>query len=84
MIECALVSGLVSAGCDVVKVGVVTTPTLAYAARKYDCGVMITASHNPAPYVGIKLWNPDGMAFNSAQQEEIERTIEQQHFIAVP
>jgi phosphoglucosamine mutase len=84
MIEHALISGLVSAGCDVVRIGVVTTPTLAYAARKYDCGVMITASHNPAPYVGIKLWNPDGMAFDSAQQEEIERIIEQKDFVAVP
>ncbi|WP_321418717.1 phosphoglucosamine mutase [uncultured Methanomethylovorans sp.] len=83
MIEYALVSGLVSAGCDVVKIGVVTTPTLAYAARKYECGVMITASHNPAQYVGIKVWNPDGMAFDSAQQEEIERIIEQNDFVAV-
>ncbi|MDI3540347.1 MAG: phosphoglucosamine mutase, partial [Methanolobus sp.] len=62
MIEHAVISGLASSGCRVVRVGLVTTPTLAYAARDYDCGVMITASHNPAEYVGIKLWNPDGMA----------------------
>ena len=84
MIELAVISGLMSAGCDVTRVGLVTTPTLAYAARNYDCGVMITASHNPATDVGIKLWNPDGMAFDSAQQEEIENIIEKEDFIYVP
>ena len=81
MIEHAIISGLVSAGCDVVRIGVVTTPTLAYAARNYDCGVMVTASHNPSEYVGIKLWNPDGMAFDSIQQEEIEDLIEKEDFV---
>ena len=75
MIEHALISGMVSAGCDVVRIGLVTTPTLAHATRNYDCGVMVTASHNPSEYVGIKLWNPDGMAFDSAQQEEIEELV---------
>ncbi|WP_440952630.1 phosphoglucosamine mutase [Methanococcoides sp. FTZ1] len=80
MIEHAVISGLLSAGCDVVQIGMVSTPTLAYASRNYDCGVMITASHNPSEYVGIKLWNPDGMAFDSTQQEEIERIIEEGSF----
>lgn len=84
MIEHALVAGLTAAGCDVTKVGMVTTPTLAYAARKYECGVMVTASHNPSEYVGIKLWNPDGMAFDSAQQEEIEEAIEKKDFSLAP
>ncbi|WP_292467487.1 phosphoglucosamine mutase [Methanolobus sp.] len=83
MIELAVISGLMSAGCDVIRVGLVTTPTLAYAARNYDCGVMITASHNPAPDVGIKLWNSDGMAFDSVQQEEIENIIEKEDFVYV-
>ncbi|WP_406671253.1 phosphoglucosamine mutase [Methanolobus sp. ZRKC4] len=83
MIEHAVISGLVSSGCDVVRVGLVTTPTLAYATRDYDCGVMITASHNPAEYAGIKLWNPDGMAFDSKQQEEIESIIEDEDFANV-
>ena len=76
MIEHALIAGLTASGCDVTEVGLVTTPTLAYAAREYECGVMVTASHNPSEYVGIKLWNPDGMAFDSAQQDEIEKAIE--------
>ncbi|AEH61491.1 Phosphoglucosamine mutase [Methanosalsum zhilinae DSM 4017] len=75
MIENSIISGLASAGCEVYRTGVVTTPTLAYAARKFDCGVMVTASHNPAEYIGIKLWNPDGMAFDSKQQNEIESDI---------
>ncbi len=75
MIEHAMISGMLSAGCDVTRVGMVSTPTLAYAARNHDCGVMVTASHNPAEYVGIKLWNRDGMAFDTAQQDEIESII---------
>jgi len=75
MIEHALISGLLSAGCSVTRVGMVPTPTLAYAASNFDCGIMITASHNPPEYCGIKLWNRDGMAFDSRQQEEIESII---------
>lgn len=80
MIEHSLIAGLTSAGCSVTRIGLVTTPTLAYAARAYECGVMVTASHNPAAHVGIKLWNPDGMAFDSIQQEEIETAIENRSF----
>lgn len=75
MIEEAFAAGLMSVGCDVTRLGMVPTPTLAYAARNYSLGVMITASHNPAEYVGMKLWNPDGMAFDSQQQEEIEEAV---------
>jgi phosphoglucosamine mutase len=75
MIEEAFSSGLMSAGCDVTRLGMVPTPTLAYAARNYSLGVMITASHNPAEYVGMKLCNPDGMAFDSQQQEGIEEAV---------
>ncbi|MCZ7380483.1 MAG: phosphoglucosamine mutase [Candidatus Methanoperedens sp.] len=76
MIEYAVISGLLSAGCNVTRVGMVSTPTLAYAARNHDCGVMVTASHNPPEYGGIKLWNRDGMAFDTKQQDEIESVIQ--------
>ena len=76
MIEYAVVSGLLSMGCQITRVGMVATPTLAYAARSHNCGVMITASHNPPEYAGVKLFNPDGMAFNSGQQKSIERSLE--------
>jgi phosphoglucosamine mutase len=75
MLENALVSGLLAMGARVTRVGLVSTPTLAHATRDYDCGVMITASHNPPEYNGLKFWNPDGMAFSLIQQGELERHI---------
>jgi len=75
MIENALVSGLLAMGARVTRIGVASTPTLAYAARNYDCGVIITASHNPPEYNGLKFWNPDGMAFSLRQQDELEKAI---------
>jgi phosphoglucosamine mutase len=68
----ALTSGLLSTGCEVHVAGLVTTPTLAHAARNFSCGIMITASHNPPEYNGIKFFNPDGSGFNTQQMEEIE------------
>ena len=59
-----MISAILSTGSDVYFGGNVPTPTLAYAARKHDIGVMVTASHNPPEYNGIKLWNPDGSAFS--------------------
>ena len=47
MVENALIAGLLASGAHATRIGVVSTPTLAYAARDYDCGVMVTASHNP-------------------------------------
>jgi len=78
MIEHALISGLTACGCDVTRIGLVSTPTLSHAARNFECGVMVTASHNPAEYVGVKLWNTDGTAFNSQQQESIESLISEE------
>jgi phosphoglucosamine mutase len=77
MIEYAIISGLIACGCDVVKAGLVSTPTLSYAARNFECGIMVTASHNTSEYIGIKLWNTDGTSFNTAQQYEIESLIEE-------
>ncbi len=76
----AVTSGLLSAGCGVAWTGMVTTPTLAYAARTFDCGVMITASHNPPEFNGIKFFNPDGSGFGVPQMEEIEEMIETRDF----
>jgi len=71
----ALTSGLLAAGTDVADAGVIPTPTLALAAGQFKAGAMITASHNPPEYNGIKLWNPDGSAFDNEQQEQIEDMI---------
>lgn len=75
MIENALIAGLLAEGARVTRIGLVSTPTLAHAAGDYDCGVMITASHNPSEYNGLKFWNPDGMAFSLKQQDELENLI---------
>ncbi len=82
MLAHALIAGVLSTGSDVVDAGVVSTPTLARGAAEYACGAMITASHNPAPDNGIKLWNPDGMAFDEGQQREIEDHLAANRFRA--
>lgn len=60
----------------------VPTPLVGYAASRLGAaaGVMITASHNPAPYNGIKLWNPDGMAYRPSQERVIESIIHNRDF----
>ena len=79
MIENAVVAGLLSAGCKVIKVGMVPTPTLALFSKRLGCGIMITASHNPAKYIGLKLFS-DGMSFDTQQQEEIEKILREKKF----
>lgn len=71
----ALISGLLAAGARCEDAGIVPTPTLGFAARKFAAGVMITASHNPPEYNGIKLLNPDGSAFDSEQQKQVEDMV---------
>jgi len=80
----AFISGLLSAGAAASDAGVVTTPTLAYASRKFEAGAMITASHNPPEYNGIKLVNPDGSAFHASQRAEIEGTLEAKSLNVAP
>jgi phosphoglucosamine mutase len=71
----AVIAGLLGAGAKCSDAGVTPTPTLAYATREFDAGVMITASHNPPEYNGLKLLNPDGSSFDSLQQTKIEAMI---------
>ena len=84
-IEYALISGLVSTGCNVKTLGIVTTPTLAMSQKylKADCGVMITASHNTPEYIGLKIWNPSGMGYIPEQEEEIERIYNDKKFVDI-
>ncbi|WP_265111024.1 phosphoglucosamine mutase [Halosolutus halophilus] len=74
----ALAAGLGECGADVIEVGVEATPTIARAVSAYDAdaGAVITASHNPAPDNGIKLWTPSGKAFGPAKREAIEKRLE--------
>lgn len=84
LLSTALYAGLMSAGADAVDAGVVPTPTLARAAAAYKCGVVVTASHNPAPYNGIKVWNPDGLAFDETQQAEVESALDAGRYRSAP
>ncbi len=80
MIEHAVISGLLSSGCKVLRAGMVPTPTLALASKECGCGIMITASHNPAKYIGMKVFK-DGMSLDTGQQEEIEELLENEKFM---
>lgn len=71
----ALISGLLAGGAQCFDAGILPTPTLAFAAKKFRVATMITASHNPPEYNGIKLLNPDGSAFDSSQRKQIEELI---------
>ncbi|MFC1985014.1 phosphoglucosamine mutase [Chloroflexota bacterium] len=80
----AFTSGLLAAGARCSEAGVIPTPTLALAAREYDAGAVVTASHNPPEYNGIKLLNPDGSAFDSNQREQIEDMVLNDSTAAAP
>ena len=71
----AFLAGLLATGAEAAHAGLVPTPTLAYASRHFEAGAMLTASHNPPQYNGIKLVNPDGSAFNAVQREQIEKSV---------
>jgi phosphoglucosamine mutase len=71
----AVISGLQAAEAKCADAGITPTPTLAYITREFDAGIMITASHNPPEYNGLKLLNPNGSSFDSLQQKMIESTI---------
>ena len=77
MLEMALASGLCSVGADVVLAGFVPTPAVAYLISDCgaDAGVMISASHNPCEYNGIKLFNNSGYKLPDAIEEEIEALV---------
>jgi len=80
----SLISGLLAAGARCCDTAVVPTPTLALAARDFGAGAMITASHNPPEYNGIKLLNPDGSAFGAYQRKQIEEIISNDSFSTAP
>jgi phosphoglucosamine mutase len=73
-LEAAVVAGLAGAGVDVLRLGVIPTPGVAYltAALRADLGVMLSASHNPAPDNGIKLFARGGFKLPDAAEDEIE------------
>ena len=83
-IKHAVISGLLTAGSRCSDNGVIPTPTLAFAAKEFEAGAMITASHNPPEYNGIKLLNPDGSAFDAYQRKQIEEIVANDAYHAAP
>ncbi len=77
MLACAAMAGLCSVGADVIDLGVVPTPAVAYLVGKYkaDAGIMISASHNPAEYNGLKIFSGDGYKLPDALEEQIESLV---------
>lgn len=77
MLEGALIAGICSIGIDVVSLGVVPTPTVSYLIKEYDAlaGIVISASHNPSEYNGIKFFDKDGFKLQDKVEEEIEDLI---------
>ena len=81
MLKEAVKAGLLSSGCDVVDLGILPTPGVQYAVRKYyDGGVMITASHNPPKYNGLKLLDEYGIGI----PDEMDLAIEKLYFDGEP
>ncbi|KON67310.1 phosphoglucosamine mutase [Peribacillus butanolivorans] len=78
MLEGALVAGLLSIGAEVMRLGVISTPGVAYLTKALsaEAGVMISASHNPVADNGIKFFGPDGFKLSDDQETEIETLLD--------
>jgi phosphoglucosamine mutase len=77
MLEKALIAGICSAGAEAVCLGVISTPAVAYLTREYgaDAGVVISASHNPSEFNGIKFFNSKGYKLSDSIEKRIESII---------
>jgi len=71
----AVTSGLLATGARCYDAGILPTPSVAFIAREFHAGIMVTASHNPPQYNGLKLLNPDGSAFSPEQQKQVEALV---------
>src|SRR3990172_8088302 len=78
MLHSALTAGLLAGGATVIDAGVITTPGVAYLARRLEAaaGAMISASHNPVHENGIKFFDRDGLKLSEMLEAEIERELE--------
>jgi phosphomannomutase len=82
MLRHAVLAGLLGAGCDVHDLGVAPTPTFGLAVRRLEAagGIQITASHNPAPWNGLKLFGPRGMVLGAAEGQHVKELFESRSF----
>jgi len=78
----AIFSGLLSCGIEATDLGILPTPALALLTREwgFDSGVMVTASHNPPEFNGIKLFNKDSMGYSKTQEQQIEELFREKKF----
>ncbi len=81
-IKDAVTCGLLSGGVNVVNLGILPTPALALLTREssFAAGIMITASHNPPEFNGMKLFNKNSLGYSQAQEAEIERIFFEEQF----
>ena len=75
-----VIAGITGSGGTAHAAGIVPTPSVAFSTRTVKAGCMITASHNPEEYNGLKLFNPDGSSFTLAQQADMEALLQTQHW----
>ncbi|WP_456419933.1 phosphoglucosamine mutase [Methanocaldococcus infernus] len=80
LLESSLISGILEGGGNAYKINLCPTPVLGYNCKYYNLGVMITASHNPPEYNGIKIFNREGLSLSKEEEEEIEREIKEGKF----
>lgn len=75
MLENSICSGIASQGIDCIKISYIPTPAIGYLIKKYNLvgGIMISASHNPSEYNGIKFFDSNGFKLNSKLESEIEK-----------
>ncbi len=86
LLEYSLISGLLSVGANVMRLGIVSTPAVAYLTKSLNAqaGIMISASHNPYPDNGIKIFGSDGYKLMDNLEKEIERLIDEEDDFARP
>jgi phosphomannomutase len=86
MLRHAVIAGLASCGCDIHDLGITPTPTVGLAVRKLEAAgaIQITASHNPAPWNGMKLFGNDGAVLTAAKGEQIKRIFDASAFTLMP
>ncbi|MHA2025374.1 MAG: phosphoglucosamine mutase [Candidatus Thorarchaeota archaeon] len=82
MVADALSAGILSTGVSVVRGGIIPTPTLAFVTMKhgFDAGLMVTASHNPPEYTGVKFWSGTSMGYTPKEERKLEEIYETKKF----
>src|SRR6059058_2628832 len=78
MLRLAVIAGLASCGCEIRDLGITPTPTVGLAVRKLDAAgaIQITASHNPAPWNGLKLFGSDGAVLSAGEGRQVQQRFE--------